>query len=357
MSIATLNDIITKFRKLTGAANSQQIPDSEIVDYINSFYLYDFPANLRTLQLKTQYTFNTIQGLDTYRFDSEHFSTVEMPAYVAKREVKIFYDPWSFYGSHFNWQQEDSFATGDGTTGPYSGTLTSTPILRSITNKPIVQTQTATTNPYGNPQPIFQDISIGRVQNILITANTATGTLHVTDDGNGNLIGDAAAGGTINYQTGVIFNLTFTAAVPSGNEIFCQYNPVKLAIPLAILFYMNQFWLRPVPDKGYTVELQAYRLPSQTLLGSNDPNTPVTTGVPELREWWETLAFGAAKKFYEDRMDPDGITLMEKSLSERYSMNEVRVWAQLGKQRINTLYADQLQQSYGSQGLGINQTP
>ena len=84
MSTATLSDIITKVRKLTGTGNSLQLTDSNIIDYINSFYLYDFPSEFRSLQLKNTITINTIQNVDTYAFDFDHYETVEAPVFVDK---------------------------------------------------------------------------------------------------------------------------------------------------------------------------------------------------------------------------------------------------------------------------------
>ena len=71
MSIATLGDIIIKVRKLTGTGNSLQLTDNNIIDYINSFYLFDFPAEFRSLQLKNTFTINTIQNLDPYFPDDD----------------------------------------------------------------------------------------------------------------------------------------------------------------------------------------------------------------------------------------------------------------------------------------------
>lgn len=355
MAIVTLDAIIKKVRKLTGSGTSLQLTDSQIIDYINSFYLYDFPAQFRSLKLKDKYTFNTQYGIDTYPFDYQHYSTVEMPCYCMKREVKLFQDPWSFYGAWFNWQQQQNITQGNGTTGPYAATLSSVPIIRSVNNNPMVTTTlSSTSNFVSSPsQPSFPQSNISRVQNLLITANVSYGTtLNVTDDGAGNLIGDCSAG-TINYETGAIAGLVFTQAIPSGATIQVLYNPTQPNIPLGILFYQNQFTLRPVPNQGYTIELVAYRLPSQALLGSTDPDNPTLTGVPELNEWWETLAAGAAKKVYEDRLDSDGIILMDKMLAEHYALNESRTYAQLGKQQAATLFRDQLSYSYGSSGWGF----
>jgi hypothetical protein len=191
---------------------------------------------------------------------------------------------------------------------------------------------------------------------MLISANTASGTLNVTDDGDGTLIGDVAdTSGTIDYQTGIIANLTFSALIPSGEAINIAYNPSNPAIPQAVLFWQNQITLRPVPDKGYTVEIVGYRRPSQVLLGTVDPLVPNEAGVPELLEWWETIAAGAAKKIFEDRQDADGIMLMDKMLAERYDLNETRTYAQLGKQRIGTIFSDQLEGNEGGNfGFGGN---
>lgn len=328
MAISTLQAIIQKIRRLTGSADMFQLTDSQIEDYINSFYNYDFPAKFRSLKLKDVYYFDTIQGIDTYPFNSEQYTTVQMPCFCMGREIKLFTDAQSFYGAFYNWEFQNNFTNGNGTVGPYAGVTTGTPILRSVNNDP--------TN---------LNYPASRIQNILITANTSSSTLNVTDDGNGNLIGDCTAG-TINYQTGTISNLVFTQLVPSGNFIQIQYNPQILNIPLGILFIQNQFVLRPVPNQGYTISLTAYRTPTQALA-----NTPAQQGHPELNEWWEVIAFGAAKKIYQDRLDMDGVNMMHQFLEEQYGIVETRTYAQLGSERIGTIFADQLT-SVGQTGWG-----
>jgi hypothetical protein len=355
MAIADLSSIITKIRKLTSSPNSNQITDSDIIDYINSFYLYDFPAEFRSLDLKDIYTFNTVRGIDTYPFDIDHWVNVQEPCYVAKRETRLFQDPLQFYWFNFNsnsyWQREETLTEGDGTKGPYTNTLQAVPLIRSVNNNPIVTTNTPNTQVFPDGFPVtFPNSNINRIQNFLITADLGNGTtLNVTDDGAGGLLGNATAG-SVKYDTGAV-SVTFDQNVPSGEEIKVFYNPVVLNIPLAVLFFQNQFVLRPVPDKGYTVELMAYRLPSQALLGSG---TDVDlTGRPELLEWWETLAVGAAKKIYEDRLDMDGVQMMDKILNERYQANYTRTYANLGKRRIATIYADQFEFTNGTGPFGV----
>lgn len=352
MAIATLGAIIEKVRRLTGSANDYSLTDSQIIDYINSFYLYDFPAMFRSLKLKDRYTFNTQRGIDVYPFDSEHFTTVEGPCYCMKRAIPMYQNPSGFWGLNFNWQFQQNITQGDGTIGPYTGTLTNVPIIRSVNNNQMVSSPLSSVSVFPTGVPVqFPQANIGRVQNLLITANVALGqTLNVTDDGNGNLIGNGI--GTIDYETGII-SVSFVNAIPSGNQIQVQYAPALMNFPLSIMFFQNQFTVRPVPDQGYTIELIAYRQPSQALLGSEDPDNPDITGVPELKEWWECLAFGASKKIYEDRLDPDGIQLMQMSLTQMYSVAEARTYAQIGKQSISTIFRDQLSQNTQATGWGF----
>ncbi len=92
----------------------------------------------------------------------------------------------------------------------------------------------------------------------------------------------------------------------------------------------------------------AYRQPTQALA-----QTSANAGTPELTEWWECIAVGAAKKRFEDRLDTDGMQIMDKMLRERYDVCYTRTYAQLGKQRVNTIYQDQLNQNYGSGPFGF----
>lgn len=340
----TLNSILLKIRKLIGGQSALQVPDQDLMDYINSFYLYDMPAHFRSLKLKDQYVFTTVQGQATYPFDSENYTTVQNPVYCAKREIQLFYDPWGFYRVNYNWQQQTNFTFGDGTVGPYTGFTTASPLIGSVNNDP--------TN---------VNYPAGRVQNILITANTATGTLNVTDIDQGNgfgllyeqiPLGTAAPNpltfiGAINYFTGEILGLTFPQIVPQGNPIQIQYIPVVEGIPLSIMFFQNQFTLRPVPSQGFTVELIAYRQPTQAIANLNQ-----AANSPELSEWWELISVGAAKKFFEDSLDLESAKVMESLLFERYSVAETRTYAQIGQQRVQTIYQDQLNNSY-TFGFGV----
>jgi len=366
----TLANAILKTRELTGSSNAFQTTDSSIVQKMHSFYSYDLPAKFRSLKLKDIYTFTTNQGQDVYPFNSELYSTVDMPCYCAKRELKLFTDPWNFYGVNYNWQQIDNFAFGNGTIGPYNGNTIAFPLIGSVNNDP-GELVTRSPGVTGGSNLFFPQ---SRVQNILISANAGfRDTQNVTDDGNGNLIqifqtsvgnlpqqeygfnyyrqyaavDPNIATATINYETGEITDVYFDQAIPQGVPISIAYNPKKLSVPLSIMFFQNQFTLAPVPNAGYTIELTCYRQPIQALLSAD------LTGNPELSEWWEILSVGAAKKIFENRLDSDGVMFIDKMLKERYDIIETRTYAQIGQQRIQTIYTDQLTQNYGMGGGGF----
>jgi len=360
-SFPTLSDCIAKARALTASSNTFQVTDTYIVKQMQSFYLYDLPAKFRTFKLQDKYTFDTTKGVNTYFFNSELYTTVQQPCYCAKRELKFFTDPWQFYGINYNWQQIEQFAVGDGSEGPYSGQTQASPILASVNNDP--------------GYSVFPNLYFpqSRSQNILISANSGyQSTENVTDDGKGNLIyiqtntdtGQKEYGyfysriyattspyvspgeAIIDYETGTITDLYFQNPIPSGAPIKISYNPVVLGKPLAILFFQNQFTLTPTPDTGYTIELVAYRQPIQAIF------TDTKTGNPELSEWWEILAVGASKKIFEDRMDDDGVSYIDKMLKELYDILETRTAADIGKKSIKTLYTDQLTHNYSTGGWG-----
>lgn len=354
MTVGVLQDIIEKIREVSASGNSLQVTDTKIIKYINSYYLYDLPNDLRNIKLKDTYAFNTIQGVDTYPFDFDHWSTIEGPVYCGKIQIPLFQNKESFYAYNFNSQKLETFDNGDGTTGPYSGTTQAYPIVKSTNNNPMVDTQTSNTSvfPAGYP-PTFSGNNISRQQNILISANTATGSLHVTDDGAGNLIGDCAAGGTIDYETGAIANLTFTSTVPSGNAINIQYIQAVEGQPYTMLFFQNTFVLRPVPDQAYTIEMTAYRQPSQALLGTTSASTPDLDGRPEELYWWELIVFGVAKKLYQERLDTDGVAMMDAFLQEKISEARTRTYAQLGTRQVSTMFRNDSNLNQIGAGWGL----
>lgn len=331
MTVATLSDIRSKVRRLTGTASTLVLTNDQIDDYINSFYLYDLPAEFRSLQLKDIFTFTTERGVSTYTWDNENYLSVQAPVYLNKREIGLFFNEQEFYGFVASDMFTETITTGDGTEGPYTATLQNTPIIPSFNNNPATA---------GYPA--------SRVVNFLIGANTSFGVSQSVSDisagATGTFTGDGT--GTINYNTGAI-SVTFTAVVPSGENIDVNYLAQELSRPVGMLYMQNQVTLSPPPDRSYIVEVTVYRQPTSVLLTAGGAQSP------ELNEWWELIAAGASKKVFEDRADDDGVAQMMRMMDARYAVATTRTYVQIGNERVPTIFSSQTpNNSYNSGFMG-----
>lgn len=345
----TLENIISKVRSITGTPSTDQLTDAQITAYINNYYIYQMPFELKE-QIENQFlTFNTTPGTDVYSFPSGYFT--DSPGAYADGFPLVFYqDPDIFFQ---DWPQQyavDNIATGDGVTTAFSGGLQNPPIIIGTLN--IIADNTDGIQQLISDQSegdsVSETIDVGTgVTNYSgtlgvfpITAGSLSitdGTETFSDNGAGLLTGDLGGTGTIVYSTGV-WNVTFNSAVTSGTAIVASYTsnlssgtlsgngsgtinyltgaytatfttaPGSSAViyakyqgytgnrPQGVLFFDNEFTLRPVPDQAYHILMQGYVVPT-TL--SNSSDTPLQ------QEWGALLAYGASLDIFGDRGDMD----------------------------------------------------
>lgn len=291
--MATLADIRQKVRRVTGRFDVNQMTDAEIDSYINTFYLNDLPEYLKLFNLKGVYSFVTLPNVDTYDLPQEYL-TVENPIFVAGYQIEFQIDPQIFYGEWPKISTSQQIATGNGGVGPYTGQISSVPILP------------------GN-SVIFSDSE------------------HLTDDSNGNLFGSDGGSGTINYITGDI-TATFANPIPLGQAINAQYTQYQASRPYSLLYFNNKLTLRPVPDKCYKVDVTVFRQPSKALSIAND--------TPELNSWWELIAYGASLKIFADSGELEELSKYNFLFDEQMTLAQRRTLVQLSTQRTATRYSD-----------------
>jgi len=221
--------------------------------------------------------------------------------------------------------QNQNITEGDGSAS-YSFTVSQTPIQRGHLD-------------------ILGNLSPG----VYITASDASNSrLVVTDSGlfpgdqnEGTLIGDGS--GTVNYIDGT-FSVTFNTNIPSGNAIQVQYFPYTSGRPRLIEFYNNVITLRPVPDKSYQIQFDAYLTPAAFLTTSQ----AVPFGYIS-----EYIARGAARKILADTGDIEQFQFYEPLFREQ----EILVWKRSQRQftatRTGTIFSDlQGQSNYNNIGQG-----
>lgn len=286
--MTTLVDIRTKVRRLTGRPSSNQITDAQIDSYINTFYLYDFPEHLKTFSLHTNFRFMTEANVDVYDLNTlnvvlgsqtlpaaDVYYQLQPPIYVAGYQSFWSQDNQQFYLQYPKLAQIETTLEGNGGSGPYTFTFPNVPILQNSVTVGVIDSTGATIQLVDNP------------------TNRTTGAWQVINT-------TTAVTGSINYVSGA-GTVTFNNTIPSGNEITVTAVPYEANRPQAALYYDNKITVRPVPDKPYLVEMNVYILPTQ-LVNTSD--------TPELRQWFQYLAYGAAKKIFEDSQDPEGVNVI-----------------------------------------------
>lgn len=301
--MSTLTRIRKKVRRLTATPDVIQLPDSEIDEYIDTFYEQDFPAHLKLFSLHSTYSFYTEPNEDQYALPVNVYGSVNPPVYIAGYQSYYDQDREAFFRIYPFLNDDVDVAVGDGSAGPYTFTLSNIPVLK-------------------------RHFSVSAV-------DTNGDSITLEDDGNGNLTlpGDTTDRGDINYVTGSVTVTDFGNTIPSTSDINAQYVPYVASRPLGMLFYQNNFILRPVPDKAYKVDVEVYRRPSQLLDAGTDE--------PDIQQWWQFIAFGAALKILEDRQDTETIETLMPRFDEQKQLVLHRTIVQQTPERTPTIYSDQ----------------
>lgn len=317
-TLSTLNKIRIKIRRLTRSPSSSQLTDADIDEYVNTFILYDFPNEIRLDALRDNLVFYTAPNVDTYKNNTtdpndplynflNKYYRIQTPAYIGGNRAYLTESEEEFYYQYPRTTTEDTIATGDGVSVFFVGKLSRPNALRNFVTFSSVDTS-------GNP-------------------------IEAYDDGNGNIIGDVPStppgpvlgSNTIDYVTGD-YNLEFSNTPDDGQAIYVRYHSYKPSKPYGILLFNEEFTLRPVPDKTYRVQIQAFKRPSELLVG---------TDMPDLAQWWQYIAYGAAIKVFQDRSNLEGV----QELMPEYKRQELLILrktiSQLSDERAATLYAQQ----------------
>ena len=78
-----------------------------------------------------------------------------------------------------------------------------------------------------------------------------------------------------------------------------------------------------------------------------------TAQSPELSEWWQYIAYGCAKKVFEDRMDPESVQTIMPEFKKQEALINRRTIVQQTEQRTATIYTENVAGMYGT-GFGNN---
>lgn len=336
MADSTLQAIRIKVRRLTKSPSVQIITDTQIDEYVNTFLLYDLPEHLRLFALHSTLTFYTEPNIATYttemnnvddplyQFKNKRIS-VNSPVYVAGYKAMFSQSREQFFNIYPFVNSIGTFAQGDGVTTTFTGSVNQGTV-------PILQSNVTITSVDAGNFPLTQ------IDNPI---NSMHGTLY---DFKGPLPVFSDPNNEINYLTGA-FTVTFIGPPAAGANINFQVVPYVPSIPQAILYYDEQFTLRPVPDQSYPVNIEVYNRPTE-LLAAGD--------TPQLEQWWQYIAYGAAKKVLEDRIDTETLA----QIMPEYKKQELLVLrttiVQNTNERTATIYTEQSSMYGGPWGWNQN---
>jgi hypothetical protein len=342
MALATSNlaTIQQKVRRVTRSPSTAQLTDDDLNQYINTFIINDIPNSIRLFSLRTVLTFYTQPGVDVYstnttnpldplyNFQNKYIS-IHAPVFIAG--VPAFFTQLRnvFYG---NWPQTNTVAQtgyqGNGTPGPFAGTIP------SFQQAPVVNQPFTNSFPYILQNSVLftaLDTNFNAMQIIDYPVSNTTGALGIP----GSPQTLPSPYGDINYQTGaysVVFpNNTALASGTINNPIWAEYIAYAAGLPTTMLYYNNQFTLRPVPDKSYVIQVEADIQPTQLL---------ETTDIPNIAQWWQYIALGASIRILQDRLDYDSVNLIMPEFYNQQSMVLSTTMEQYTNQRTETIYSN-----------------
>ena len=342
----TLADTILKVRRVTGRVSSTEISDSDIISYINTFYMYDMPEHLRLESLKSNFQFITTANIQVYDFPTDLYLSGSPPVYMGGYQSFFTQSRETFYRIYPQLNFLQSLFVGNGSSGPYTGVLTQTPITRGYKpNPPGAYAPDVSLSPPPTVSCPASQIKWG----VLVSGLDANGNSQsLVDDGLGNLIDPNDPGtttspltgyvirGSVNYITGALtINSTgFVQPIPNPNTINAQYVPYVAARPQALLFYQDQIFLNPIPDQAYIIEIEAFQYPTAFLAAQ-------TNRTPQLQEWWQLLAYGAADKIFADNGDFENLQKYRPLLKEQMDLVQRRTIVQYTSERTATIFTEQ----------------
>ncbi len=145
--------------------------------------------------------------------------------------------------------------------------------------------------------------------------------------------------GSVNYVTTQI-NLLIPVPLQAGSQLNIWAATYQVGRPYNLLFWNNEFTIRPVPDNVYLVEVETFQTPSQFMM---------STDHPILNQWVQYIAYGSAMEILRDRQDMEGV----QNLMEGFKRQEGLVLERQAIEEIqqpNITMFNSTQQCYGVGG-------
>lgn len=118
--------------------------------------------------------------------------------------------------------------------------------------------------------------------------------------------------GSVNYVSGqFIFTLPNGISLAQGevfNIFISQYQPGK---PYNLLFWNNEFHIRPIPKLSHRITIEVYQTPVQFMS---------TGDHPIINQWWQYIAYGVACEIQRERNDFDSVAALMEGMKRQEAL-------------------------------------
>jgi hypothetical protein len=353
---STVAFIRNKIRRLTVSSSESSLPTTLIDQYINNFYNQDFPYAIKIDQQRNVYTFFTEPNRDRYPLDINYNQGVRAPVYVEGILATLYKDRTQFFNLWPRWPTLFQPISGNGSTTSFSFTIQGPFLSKEVVlggvdaaGNPISVNDDGNGNlllQVPNPVttvPVYNQNGIPPIpgmhnQNLGNPGLNYQGSQPLTSPFYTNAIGN------VNYVTGQ-FNINFPVAPAAGQNMTLWVSQYQTGRPYCLLFWNNEFTIRPIPKLIHKVEVETYLTPVQFMLSTDNPI---------INQWAQYIAYGASREILRDRQDMEGVANLEEGFMrqeglvlERQGIEEI---GQPNFQLFNSTQAFSVYGGYGGEG-------
>lgn len=127
--------------------------------------------------------------------------------------------------------------------------------------------------------------------------------------------------GTVDYVSGQ-FAFALPLPLQAGTILTIWVSQYQTGKPYSVLFWNNEFHIRPVPKLAHKITIETYLTPVQFMM---------TTDNPILNQWAQYISYGVACEILRQRQDLAGV----ENLMEGFKRQEGMVLERQGTEEIN----------------------
>jgi hypothetical protein len=233
-------------------------------------------------------------------------TSIYNPVYVNGQQVQYTQSQTEFYNYFPKFKARDSAGLGLGNPFTVNWTMQNTPVVPGSVNISAVQMNG--------------------------TSVAVTDVPNTPVDGSGTFIdvNNNPVAGTVNYITGVIAGVPIGSPA-NGQTVYVYYLPYSPSQPNIMLWFNNQISFWPIPDQGYQCTFEA-DVTFADLVNQIDQ--------PIIRECWQYIAYGAAIKILQDRMDLETVKMLMPEFERQELLVNRKFITQQSSNRVTTIYSN-----------------